>query len=96
MLVTAYCPLAQGRAAGDPRIAEIARRYGKRAEQVTLRWLVEQQQVAAIPRSGNPDHIRSNFDIWDFALDSEDQREIASLARNLRLVNPDFAPVWDR
>ncbi|HKJ90198.1 MAG TPA: aldo/keto reductase, partial [Oceanipulchritudo sp.] len=93
--LTAYSPLAQGEAAGYPELEAIARKHGKSSEQVALRWLIEQDNVLAIPRSSNPEHIRSNFDVFDFELEAEDRDQIDRLPKNKRQVNPDFAPKWD-
>ena len=32
-----------------------------------------------IPRSTNPQHIKSNFDIFDFALEEEDLEELRAM-----------------
>ena len=95
VLLTAYSPLAQGEAIGYPDLEEIAKKYGKSSEQVALRWLLEQDQVAAIPRSSNPDHIASNFDVFDFELDAEDRALIDALPKDQRQVDPSFAPDWE-
>lgn len=91
----AYSPLAQGEAIGYPELEEIAGKHGKSSEQVALRWLIEQDNVLAIPRSSNPQHIESNFDIFDFSLDDSDRQQIADLPKDRRQVNPDFAPDWE-
>lgn len=93
--LTAYAPLAQGEAIGYPELASIADKHGKSSEQVALRWLLEQKNVLAIPRSSKPEHIESNFDIFDFELDTEDREHIAELPKNKRQINPSFAPEWD-
>lgn len=60
-----------------------------------MRWLIQQQNVIAIPRSSQIDHIKSNFDVFDFELTESQMQEIAGLSSGKRLVNPDFAPDWD-
>lgn len=57
---------------------KLAEKYGKSPVQVILRWAV-QMDVLTIPGSKNPDHVRSNFDIFDFALTEADMQEIAKL-----------------
>ena len=55
--LVAYCPLAQGRVASDPALAAIGRKHNATAAQVALKWLLDQDGVAAIPkasRSGEP------------------------------------------
>lgn len=91
----AYSPLAQGEAIGSPELEEIGQKHGKSSEQVTLRWLIEQDNVLAIPRSSNPEHIESNFDIFDFELDASDREKIDALPKDRRQIDPDFAPDWN-
>ena len=95
--ITAWSPLAQGKIADDPVIADIARAHRKTPGQVTLRWLV-QQGVIAIPRTAKAERARENFDIRDFALSDEDMVRIHALARpDGRLgdwIDKDF--VWDK
>jgi 2,5-diketo-D-gluconate reductase B len=64
-------------------------------DQVTLRWLVQQDGVAAVPKSANPGRIRENFEIFDFALSGEEMSRISALHRGMRLVDPAWAPEWD-
>lgn len=94
--LTAYSPLAQGEAIGYPELEAIADKHGKSSEQVALRWLIEQENVLAIPRSSSSEHIQSNFDIFDFRLDAEDRECIAELPKRKRQINPSFAPEWDK
>lgn len=75
-----YSPLGRGDLMKDAAIGAIARRLGRTASQVVLRWHVQQQGVAAIPRSGTPSHIAENFAISDFTLSGDDMKAISSLA----------------
>jgi 2,5-diketo-D-gluconate reductase B len=95
MLVTAYCPLARGRIADRPELAAIAKSHGKSVTQVALRWLIQQDGVAAIPRSSKRQHIAANFAIFDFTLSGEEMAAIDSLRGDTRVVSPPFAPRWD-
>lgn len=97
MFVTAYCPLARGRVRDDPFLCRIGTKYGKSAGQVALRWLIQQDNVVAIPKAANPVHIEDNFNIFDFDLTDDEMAQIASLAHpNGRIVKPDWSPVWDK
>lgn len=97
MFVTAYSPVARGKAIKDATLKEIGLKYGKTSGQVTLRWLVQQDNVAAIPKSATPENIKANLDIFDFELSDEDMKKIHALAApDGRLINPDFAPQWDK
>lgn len=96
LLLTAYAPLAQGALHDNEVLQEIAKRHDVTPEQISLAWLLEQPNVAAIPRSGNPEHIRSNFLALEIRLDDEDRRQIDQLPNDRRQIDPDFAPVWDK
>ena len=95
MMVTAYCPLARGRVAAQPELAAIAKRHGKSAAQVALRWLIQQDGVAAIPKSSKREHIAANFALFDFTLSGAEMATIGKLRGNTRVVSPSFAPTWD-
>lgn len=96
LALTAYSPIARGRAEDDPTIAAVAEAHGKTASQVALRWLIQQERVIAIPRSSKPERIRANFDIFDFELSGGEMTRISSLrSREGRLTSPSFAPDWD-
>ncbi len=95
IMVTAYCPLARGRLADQPELAAIAERHGKSVAQIALRWLIQQDGVAAIPRSSKRGHIAANFALFDFALSEAEMAEIGKLRGGGRVVSPGFAPKWD-
>jgi 2,5-diketo-D-gluconate reductase B len=97
IVLTAYCPLARGGLQGDPVLAGIGERYGKSCAQVALRWAMQQNIIAAIPRSSNAGRIAENINVFDFELDEDDMRRISALKRpNGRTANPvGRAPAWD-
>jgi len=93
--LVAYCPLAQGRAASDQTLIKIGRKHGATAAQVALKWLLDQDDVVAIPKASRPESQKANLDAWHVGLDDEDRAAIAALPKNQRFVNPGFAPEWD-
>ena len=95
-LLTAYSPIAQGQVVGDPVLQEIGEAHGKNAVQVTLRWLIQQDQVAAIPKSASAENRVSNLDIFDFELSDDEMARIFGLARGERLVGSEDGPDWDK
>ena len=95
-MLTAYSPIARGRVVDDPTLTAIAHAHGKTVVQVVLRWLIQQDHVAAIPKAATAAHRRSNFDIFDFQLTDEQMGQIAALDQGLRLAQPDWAPNWER
>jgi len=97
LVFTAYCPLGRGRLFKEPVIAEIARARGKTVAQIALRWLVQQGNIAPIPRSSNPRHMAESLDVFDFTLTDEEMKRIFALKRpDGRIANPaGRAPAWD-
>lgn len=95
--LTAYSPLAHGEVVDDATLAEIGARHGKSAAQVTLRWLIQQEDVNAIPRTSDSGHLRDNLAVFDFELSDEEMERISGLARpEGRVISPaGLAPEWD-
>jgi 2,5-diketo-D-gluconate reductase B len=93
--LVAYCPLAQGRAASDATLMAIGRKHGASAAQVALKWLLDQDGVAAIPKASRAESQKANLDALHVGLDDEDRQAIAALPKDGRCVNPGFAPAWD-
>ncbi|QNN23226.1 aldo/keto reductase [Planctomycetales bacterium ZRK34] len=95
-MLTAYSPLARGNAFDKPVIKELAKAHNKHPAQIVLRWLIQQEHVAAIPRASSSHHRRSNFDIFNFELDDDQMRRISELGGDQRLIDPEWAPAWER
>lgn len=95
LALTAYTPLARGLAAEQPAIRQIAEKHGALPSQIALAWLLEQDGVAAIPKAASRDNQLSNLEALQVQLDAEDRALIATLAKDRRVVSPDFAPTWD-
>ena len=98
MALTAYSPIAQGKVFADATLRRTGERHGKNPGQVTLRWLLQQDGVTAIPRSAREAHAKANLEIFDFELSEAEMAEISGLARpGGRLISPGgMAPAWDR
>ena len=94
-MITAYSPLAQGAVLRDRVIRRIADAHGRTPAQIVLRWLLDQPQVAAVPKASSREHLAANLDVFDFDLSDDERREIAGLARGGRTIDPSFAPDWD-
>ena len=77
---------------GDPGLVreevftKLADKYRKSNAQIVLRWAI-QMQFITIPGSKNPDHIRDNGDIFDFALTDDEMAEIAKLDGTKKYYN---------
>ena len=81
MFLTAYSPLALGKVAKNTLLMDIARKYKKTASQVALRWLIQQDDVAVIPKASSMERQKQNLDIFDFELSSEDMASIFALGK---------------
>src|SRR6201746_1605082 len=93
--LVAYCPLAQGRVASDETLAKIGRKHNASAAQVALKWLLDQDGVAAIPKASRAESQKANLDALKVTLDDDDRKAIAALPKDRRCVNPGFGPDWD-
>ena len=97
IVMTAYSPIARGKVVSDTTLKEIGMKHGKTPVQVTLRWLLQQEGIVAIPKSGTEKNIKANLDIFNFELSEDEMNSIFALVNpNGRLVDPDFAPEWDK
>ena len=85
MGLMAWYPLGHGDKSlrEEPIFTELAKKYGKTNAQIILRWHIQSGNVV-IPGSKNPDHIRDNFNIFDFVLSDEDMVQIAKVNKNKR------------
>ncbi|MBQ2640277.1 MAG: aldo/keto reductase [Bacilli bacterium] len=68
-------------------ITELASKYNKSSAQVILKWHT-QMGFIVIPGSKNVDHIKDNFDLFDFELTEEEMNKICSLNKNHRYYYP--------
>ena len=97
MMLTAYSPVARGLVNDDPTLQRLAEKYGKSPAQIALRWLMEQDGVAAIPKAASRAHMEANFAVFDFALEAADHAAIDALGGERRLVDiAGWSPDWDR
>jgi 2,5-diketo-D-gluconate reductase B len=93
--LVAYCPLAQGRAASNETLVAIGKKHNASAAQVALKWLLDQDGVAAIPKASRAESQQANLGALNVKLDEDDRKAIASLPKDQRFVKPGFSPVWD-
>ena len=80
-LLVAYRPLSRGGVERDATLREIGEVHGKTAAQVALRWLVQQEKVAAIPKATGEEHLRSDLDVFDFRLTQGEMDRVSALGR---------------
>ena len=74
----AYTPLDKGRLARPGRaiLDELAEKYGKTQAQVSLNWLISQENVVAIPKASNPAHLRDNVGAVGWRLSFNDWQRL--------------------
>ncbi len=80
MAIQAWYPLGHGDKVllEEPVFTSLAEKYKKTNAQIILRWHVQAGNII-IPGSRNPDHIKANLDLFDFALTREEMAEIEGL-----------------
>ena len=85
MVIQAWYPLGHGDKAlrEEPLFTELARKYGKSNSQIILRWHIQAGNIV-IPGSKNPDHIKANLDLFDFALTDGEMARIAAMDQQKR------------
>ena len=85
IVIQAWYPLGHGDKAliQEPLFAELGKKYGKSSAQIILRWHIQDGNIV-IPGSKNPDHIRDNFNLFDFSLTDEEMARISAMDREKR------------
>jgi 2,5-diketo-D-gluconate reductase A len=78
IVTEAYGPLGVGRLLDNPTIAAVAQPHGKTPAQVLIRWSIQLGNVV-IPRSANPERIKSNLDVFDFELSDDEMSTLGGL-----------------
>ncbi len=85
IVIQAWYPLGHGDKAllQEPVFTALAEKYNKSNAQIILRWHIQAGNVV-IPGSKNPEHIKANLDLFDFALTDAEMAEIAAINKNIR------------
>ena len=83
--IQAWYPLGHGDNAllNEPLFKSLAEKYGKSTAQIILRWHIQEGNII-IPGSKNSNHIKANFDIFDFSLTDEEMAKISLLDKGVR------------
>lgn len=72
----AYSPIEQGRLLRHPALQQVAARHGASPAQVALAWVLHRDDVIAIPKAGNVEHVRENAAARELKLTAEDLAEL--------------------
>lgn len=94
-VLAAYRPAGNGVFAQHEVLSRIGAPYGKSGVQVALRWLLQHDNVVALPKAVSSAHQKANIDVFDFELSPSEMQTISALANGTRMVQPPFAPEWD-
>ncbi|WP_267551902.1 aldo/keto reductase [Rhizobium rhizogenes] len=94
ILVTCYLPIAHGRVSGHPVLTPIARHHNATEEQIAIAYELA-KGYAAIPTSGRPERIRSNFAATTLRLSPQEVATIDGITPGTRSIDPDWGPDWD-
>ena len=78
IILEAYSPLTRGKRFDDPTVQSIAAAHHKSAAQVLIRWVL-QHDVVVLPKSSNPERIKENADVSDFALGHKEMKKLDAL-----------------
>ena len=94
--VECWGPLGQGNKEllTNAQIAAIGEKYGKNVGQVILRFEVQEGMIV-LPKSTNPERIKSNLDIFDFTLTEEEMDIMRSLDTGKTKHDPDALGVGE-
>jgi diketogulonate reductase-like aldo/keto reductase len=78
IVTEAYGPLGVGKLLENPAVASVAQAHGKTPAQALIRWSIQLGNVV-IPRSANPERIKSNLDVFDFELSDDKMAALNAL-----------------
>jgi 2,5-diketo-D-gluconate reductase B len=85
LAVTAYSPIARGKASRDKVLSTIGAGHSKSASQVSLRFLIQEGAIV-IPRTSKVERLRENLAIFDFALTKAEMADIRKLGARQQSV----------
>ena len=86
--IMSWYPLGHGdkNLINESIFSELAEKYNKSNAQIILKWHT-QMGFIVIPGTKNPEHIKDNFDLFDFELTNEDMEKISKINKNVRYYN---------
>jgi 2,5-diketo-D-gluconate reductase B len=94
LYVVPYFPLMHGRFCDVPEIVELGKKHNVSGALISLAWLMKKGTVP-IPKSTNPEHLKSNWESQKIKLSSEDIKLIDSIEKEKRFLSPPLmAPKW--
>lgn len=87
-VIESWYPLGHGATdlLNEPIFTKLGQKYGKTNAQIVLRWHIQIGNIV-FPKTTNPQHMKDNFDIFDFSLSDAEMAEIAKLDGKKRYYN---------
>lgn len=77
LLVEAYSPIAHGKILDNVEIGAMAGKYGVNVPQLCIRYVL-QLGLVALPKTGNPGHMKSNAEV-DFVISDADMEALKTI-----------------
>lgn len=80
--IMAYCPIIgqepekKEHVYNHPIIKDIAKAHNISVIQLLLSWVMNQENMIAIPKAGSPEHIKQNTDTLDIQLNKEELQQL--------------------
>ncbi|MFB6073558.1 MAG: aldo/keto reductase [Haloarculaceae archaeon] len=93
--LVAYSPLAKGAVFDVPAIRDVAEKHDATPAQVSLAWLLDHDNVAAIPKASSREHMQENLAAGEIELDDEDRERIDGIDERRRMIDPARA-AWNQ
>lgn len=79
ILTEAYSPIAHGEALKNTQITDMAEKYKVTPAQLCIRYVIQLGMVA-LPKTSNPNHMRSNACV-DFVISDEDMKRLKEIKK---------------
>ena len=92
ILVEAYSPIAHGEVLKNREVADMAKKYHVSTAQLCLKYDLQLGMIV-LPKTTNPDHMRSNAQL-DFVISDADMQHLKNLERIHDYGDSSFFPVY--
>ncbi|MBQ9808792.1 MAG: aldo/keto reductase [Ruminococcus sp.] len=91
-IIESWYPIGHGDKGliGEALFTKLAQKYNKSNVQIILRWHIQECTIV-FPRTTNPEHMKENFDIFDFELTADEMTQIRKLDCGKRFFNMTLA-----
>ena len=95
-IIESWYPIGHGDKAliGEDIFTRLAKKYNKTNVQIILRWHIQEGNIV-FPKTTNPQHMKENYDIFDFSLTPDEMDEIRALDNGKRFFNMTLAEQED-